>query len=235
VSQQSRFYKRYPRYLAIQRRYRDLTMISKRDYVDNLFVVDYWRPKLQTEPGCVIECGTWRGGMLFGLMDLCPDVREFHCFDSFQGLPPAEAIDGAAAVEQQRQGALIANNNTASRDEFEAGLRRHQSHRLEQVSVHEGWFEDTLESFKPERPISVLRLDGDWYASTRVVLERLYDHVPRGGIILIDDYMHWVGCSRAVHDFLSERQSRDRLRASWRRGVTYILKDHPGEDRPRPA
>ncbi len=230
MSQITRYISRLPHLARIQRRYRERTMIVKNDYIENLFVADYWRRKMGTPPGSVVECGTWRGGMFFGLMDLCPEVTEFHVFDSFEGLPPATAeVDGSYAVEAQAADELISNNNTAHRHEFDEGLNAHQGHRLDQVTVHQGWFEDTLEGFATKQPISVLRLDGDWYASTKVCLDALYDQVMPGGVILIDDYMQWDGCSRALHDFLSERQSRDRIRTSWRRGIAHIVKGHPKE------
>jgi O-methyltransferase len=49
--------------------------------------------------------------------------------------------------------------------------------------------------------IAILRLDNDWYESTKFCLEKLYDKVIDGGIIIIDDYGHWVGAKRAVDEF----------------------------------
>jgi hypothetical protein len=48
-------------------------------------------------------------------------------------------------------------------------------------------------------------MDGDWYQSTLDILENLYDSVVAGGRIQIDDYGHWEGCRRAVHDFEAAR------------------------------
>jgi len=55
------------------------------------------------------------------------------------------------------------------------------------------------------KEIAVLRLDGDWYDSTMVCLEKLYDKVVVGGVILIDDYGHWVGAKRATDEFRAKR------------------------------
>jgi O-methyltransferase len=74
-----------------------------------------------------------------------------------------------------------------------------------------GWFESTLPAFVPPCPIAVLRLDGDWYESTMTALESLFKHLSRDGIVILDDYYAWEGCSRAVHDFLSRHQSNARL------------------------
>jgi hypothetical protein len=74
-----------------------------------------------------------------------------------------------------------------------------------------GWFDQTLPSFAPPEPIAILRLDGDWYASTLVALESLWQHLAPGGIVIVDDYYAWDGCSRAVHDFLSRRELTARI------------------------
>ena len=62
--------------------------------------------------------------------------------------------------------------------------------------------------------IAVLRLDGDWYGSTMTCLEHLFDKVLPGGIVLMDDYYAWEGCSKAVHDFLSARSATEQIRSA---------------------
>ncbi len=49
-------------------------------------------------------------------------------------------------------------------------------------------------------------MDGDWYESTRDILENLFDQVVPGGAIQIDDYGHWEGCKKAVHEFADKRR-----------------------------
>jgi len=69
-----------------------------------------------------------------------------------------------------------------------------------------GRVEDTLRDPAniPQR-IAILRLDTDWYESTRMELECLFDRVPPGGIVILDDYGHWAGAKRAVDEYLSTR------------------------------
>lgn len=59
--------------------------------------------------------------------------------------------------------------------------------------------------------ISILRLDGDWYNSTMQCLSSLFPMVKEGGIIIVDDYFVWDGCSRAVHDYLSKNSSVEKI------------------------
>ncbi|HEY4797855.1 MAG TPA: TylF/MycF/NovP-related O-methyltransferase, partial [Bacteroidia bacterium] len=81
----------------------------------------------------------------------------------------------------------------------------------------------SLPNFHCNERISILRLDGDWYDSTMDCLTNLYDEVQVGGVIIIDDYYTWDGCSRAVHDFLSKRNLVVKVKQN-ESGVCYIVK-----------
>ena len=67
------------------------------------------------------------------------------------------------------------------------------------------FFQDTLPHSEIQH-IALLHLDGDWYDSTRVCLEQLYDKVSPGGVIQIDDYGHWAGARKALHEFFDQRR-----------------------------
>ena len=74
------------------------------------------------------------------------------------------------------------------------------------VVIKKGWFRDTLPVSKNEiGKIAILRLDGDWYESTKVCLDNLYDKVASGGYIIIDDYGHWEGAKKATDEFLAKK------------------------------
>ena len=78
-----------------------------------------------------------------------------------------------------------------------------------------GWFEDAVPSLSRRMGadgIALLRLDGDWYDSTRVCLDHLVPAVAEGGIVILDDYYAWDGCTRATHDYLSRNDVPYRLR-----------------------
>ena len=86
-----------------------------------------------------------------------------------------------------------------------------------------GFFEDTLPKVGDElSPIAMLHMDADWYASTKVILDNLYDRVVGGGVIQIDDYGHWDGCREAVHEFAAKRGLRFELRPIDGSGVWMI-------------
>jgi O-methyltransferase len=75
------------------------------------------------------------------------------------------------------------------------------------VSIVKGWFQNTLPRYKRQiGSIAILRIDGDWYESTKVCLEQLYDNVVKGGYVIIDDYGYYPGCKKAVDEFVTGRQ-----------------------------
>lgn len=175
----------------------------------------YWRNLLIVNDcrhvaGCVVECGVWRGGASAGMAEVLGPGRQYFLFDSFEGLPPAKDLDGeeAKAWQQDTQSESYFDNCSAPVEYAERAMKLSGAHRF---TISKGWFENTLPTFVPPQPIAILRLDGDWYESTMTALETLYKHLAPGGIVIVDDYYAWDGCSRAVHDFLSKNQSTARL------------------------
>ena len=172
--------------------------------------------------GEFVECGVWRGGaaaaMLLSQYAINPNRRRaLHMFDSFEGMPPAQAIDGCAAAAWQANASSPRHfeNCRASLDVAKAtfaklGLPERDLH------FHKGWFADTIPQFVHDNPhlrIALLRLDGDWYASTKVCLDHLYPRVSENGIVVIDDYFQFDGCAIAVHEFLGSRRLPHRIHA----------------------
>ncbi|WP_168185976.1 TylF/MycF/NovP-related O-methyltransferase [Magnetospirillum sp. ME-1] len=186
--------------------------------MDNLSIVDHFSTFFS---GDIVECGTWKGGMACGMMAVCGSGKKYHFFDSFEGLPPPRDIDGGAAMSLHQK-PYYYNNNRADYDEF-CQLVYAQSVPRENISIYKGWFSDTLRQYSGG-PISVLRLDGDWYDSTMQCLRGLWDLVEPGGVVIIDDYIAFSGCSRAVHDFLSSISSISRISRTPRTEVAYIWK-----------
>lgn len=150
-------------------------------------------------PGALVETGVWRGGacmMMKAVMTAHGDLRDLFVCDSFQGLPK---------MEEGPDSSLPLNENPI----LAAPLEQVRSHfsRLDllDANVHfiQGWFADTMPKLRADGPrqIAVLRLDGDYYHSTKVVLDNLYDRVVPGGIVIIDDYYIYEQCAQAVEEF----------------------------------
>jgi O-methyltransferase len=190
----------------LHNRYRKFTMASASDFWRNLLIVDQRRHV----KGCVVECGVWRGGMTAGIADILGSDREYFLFDSFEGLPSAKAIDGERAIAWQKDiRSPTYYDNCQAPIEFAEQAMKLSSAR--KYKIVKGWFNETLPKFSLPCPIAILRLDGDWYESTLLALENLFKYVAHDGIVIIDDYYTWDGCSIAVHDFLSRHHLTARL------------------------
>lgn len=173
-------------------------------------------------PGVLVECGVWRGGcsiaMLLAQREIFGRVeRPVYLLDSFEGLPPAQDRDGPLAELWQRgetSGATY-DNCAASVSEVEASLKD-LGFTSNDYRLVAGWFEDTVPEQKAtfaESNIALLRLDGDWYESTKVCLDNLMPAVANNAVVILDDYYAWDGCARAVHEYLSQNDVPYRVRS----------------------
>jgi len=162
-------------------------------------------------PGDIVECGVWKGGSMmaaiFSLMRLGDLGRTVRLYDTFDGMPPPAEIDrdfaGRSAEEQMRtedRGSsfiwCLAALESVKRNVLSTGYPAHRIHFIQ------GRVEETIPHQVPER-IAVLRLDTDWYESTRHELIHLYPRLEPGGVLIIDDYGHWQGARRATDEFLA--------------------------------
>jgi O-methyltransferase len=201
-------------YYPLFDRFTAYTRLPRAAFCKNLALVE----KYCSVQGDIVECGVWRGGMSAGMACILGENREYHLFDSFEGLPEATAIDGERALAWQ------AHNDVDS-----CRTEEHYAHAamtlagVQRFHVYKGWFNQTLPGFRPRNRIAVLRLDADWYSSTAECLNALYAQVVPGGLIILDDYYAWDGCSRAIHDFLSVNKLADRIH-EYAGSVCYLRK-----------
>ena len=72
----------------------------------------------------------------------------------------------------------------------------------EKIHFVQGKVEDTIPATIPEK-ISLLRLDTDWYESTKHELEHLFPRLSKGGILILDDYGHWQGARKAADEYFN--------------------------------
>jgi hypothetical protein len=159
--------------------------------------------------GAVVECGVWCGGTSFLMAELLKnagDNRKVWLFDSFEGMPKPEKIDGpaAAAWEKDKYKPWYGDNIPYPLEDVKKNAERlGLADRTEMVK---GWFNNTL---MPNRdrigPIALLRIDADWHSSVTCCLESLYDQVVPGGFVVLDDYYAFDGCAVAVHEFMGKR------------------------------
>ena len=160
--------------------------------------------------GSLVECGVARGGCsaLMALITREHSGKRMWMFDSFEGLPDQSAQDGEqkSVRHKDRTGNDLATGYCLGTYEEVSKLMFYQlGLSFDDVILVKGWFQDTLPEYR-ERvgDIAVLRLDGDWYESTKCCLENLYDNIVAGGYVIIDDYQ-LAGCKQAVDEFLAAK------------------------------
>lgn len=182
----------------------------------------------QAISGALVECGVWKGGSV-GMMALAnlrfgKERRKIHLFDAFDDIcEPDPKVDGIQAMEDIEQllgepaptysgqltpikGIYDSRGGHGTIAECRSLLVYQIGYDESAIAFHKGWFQNTLpEQVEQIDQIAMLRLDADWYESTKVCLEYLYDKVVPGGFVIIDDYGRYDGCKKAVDEFLEKR------------------------------
>lgn len=166
-------------------------------------------------PGAVVECGVWRGGSMHvvarTLLALGNTSRDLYLFDTFKGMTPPTDRDvtfgGTPVVELLESRPQTAHIwAVASLEDVRAGFAT-IPYPADRIHYVKGPVESTLPAQAPDR-IAILRLDTDWYESTRHELLSLYDRLVSGGVLIIDDYGSYQGAKEAVDEFLAETGAR---------------------------
>ncbi len=160
--------------------------------------------------GAFVECGVWKGGAAGVMASAANPGRQIWLFDSFEGLPEPTLYDGARAkayASNKTSGTLASIGKCVGLlEDVQRLFFRILRLPGDTVHIEQGWFQDTLPAAKKQvGPVALLRMDADWYESTRCILENLFDNVVRDGYVIIDDYYCWEGCRKAVDEFMQSR------------------------------
>jgi O-methyltransferase len=163
-------------------------------------------------PGAVVECGVWRGGSAMAaalsLLEFGDSARPLFLYDTFAGMtepgqPDVDLFGRVAHAEwagKRRDG--FNEWCHAPLDEVRRNMAA-TGYPADRIVYVKGRVEDTIPRVLPDN-ISVLRLDTDWYESTRHELEHLYPLLSPGGVLIVDDYGYWNGARTATDDYFAE-------------------------------
>jgi hypothetical protein len=165
--------------------------------------------------GDIVECGVWKGGSMLAiaetLTELKDQTRQLYLYDTFEGMSEPTELD-ISFNDQTAEQLLEADKNKEANlvwaysaiDEVKQtmSLSSYPSHMIHYVK---GKVEETIPSVIPEK-IALLRLDTDWYESTRHELIHLFPRLVKGGVLIIDDYGYWKGARKAVDEYIRENK-----------------------------
>lgn len=153
--------------------------------------------------GDFVECGIYKAGNIIiakKFFDSLNIKKVVYGYDTFEGMTPPTEKDSKKAKRTW-------DGKAKCEAGYELVLEILSGHNINEIDVRliKGDVSKTLrvEDNLPKQ-ISILRLDTDFYDSTRVELEILYPRLESGGYLIIDDYGHWAGCKAAVNEYFGE-------------------------------
>lgn len=164
--------------------------------------------------GDFVECGVWRGGSVMAmaseLTTLGVNDRRIWLYDTFAGMTDPTSFDieagSGVTAENMLSATEVADGDNvwcvADQQDVSANVRS-TGYPFDNFTFVEGDVAQTLKYSFPET-ISLLRLDTDWYESTRMELEVLYPRLALGGVCIFDDYGHWQGARKAVDEYFEK-------------------------------
>lgn len=166
-------------------------------------------------PGDIVECGVWKGGSMMAvahtLCQIKDNSRHLFLFDTFEGMTePSEkdvSFQGISASSMLKSSKKEDSHSVwcyAPLEEVKQAINS-IGYDPEKIHLIKGRVEDTIPKQAPLN-ISLLRLDTDWYESTRHELIHLFPRLSPGGVIIIDDYGYWKGARQAVDEYMKENK-----------------------------
>lgn len=179
---------------------KDLTLLQYERIECNIKSIDYIINN--NIDGDIVEAGVYKGGSILSMILRLEERhilnRQIHLYDTFNGMTESSEYD----IDLNNIKAKDAIDDYLCKcdlDSVKNNIKNNSAYPSNLIQYHVG---DILKTkFIPEK-ISILRLDTDWYESTKFELDNFFDKVSIGGVIMVDDYGHWNGCKKAVDEFL---------------------------------
>lgn len=164
--------------------------------------------------GDIVECGVWKGGnmvLVAHILKKLKVLRHLWLYDTFEGMTKPSKFDKSKRSGKALHKFLIKKNGVNSSDWCYSSLNevkknlRHTKYPEKMIKYIKGPVENTLNNYQPSK-ISILRLDTDWYLSTKKELKILYPKLVKSGVLIIDDYGHWDGCKKACDEYFKDKK-----------------------------
>jgi O-methyltransferase len=176
--------------------------------------------------GDIVEIGVWKGGSTLSMiltLEKLNATRNIVLYDTFFGMTDPTNLDYQIADCRVAESLMSDDLIKAHCPLFQViqTLNNHTT-KKHNISYIQG---DICKTNIFPKNISILRLDTDWYESTKFELENFYDLVSNFGIIIVDDYGHWNGSKLAVDEFIHERNIKSKIFFIDYTGI-YFIKNH---------
>jgi len=159
-------------------------------------------------PGDVVETGVYRGGscyLIASMLRHLGDLRTIWMYDTFTGMDKPMPIDkkrgrtdALRKWESMNKGEYVDWNYAPLWQVKE--VMSSTGYPPEKIKFIQGRVEETIPHKKGPNKLCLLRLDTDFYSSTKHALKHYYDLISPGGWLVIDDYFCWDGCKKAVDE-----------------------------------
>jgi hypothetical protein len=166
-------------------------------------------------PGDFVECGVWKGGNIMLMAHILNNLKVYNkkifLYDTFTGMTKPSKIDlkirdSFCALDKwkryQKKGYnswCYASLKEVQNNTFSVGYPK------KNLIFVKGKVEDTIPKIIPKK-ISILRLDTDFYSSTKHELIHLFPRLSKGGVLIIDDYGYWAGAKKAVDEYFEKNK-----------------------------
>lgn len=198
-------------HLNIIKKVKPFTMTSPERVFGLVEAVKYiTKNKIQ---GDVVECGVWKGGSMLAIADslkaLNEQSRHLYLYDTFEGMSAPTEKDVShdnlqaqemLAADADKEKNLVWAYSTLDEVKNTMALSHYPTQNIHYIK---GKVEDTIPQNVPDK-IALLRLDTDWYESTKHELVHLFPRLVKGGVLIIDDYGYWKGARKAVDEYIEE-------------------------------
>lgn len=185
----------------------ELSMTSVNSLATTLMACKYVQANMV--PGDFVECGVWRGGNSIIAADFFMRMnseRRVLMFDTFEGMTKPTEHDIDLVGNESSSDIYDRLQNGSGSEWCKSEINQVQSNftkrgiNLNYCRFYKGDVKNTIPN-ADVGSISVLRLDTDWYESTKMELEELWPKLSVGGVLIIDDYGKWGGSKKAVDEF----------------------------------
>ena len=210
-------------FVKIYKKYCHRSMVSWQGLYDNYLAAKHIG--ISSIEGEIVECGVFLGGSIaliketIDLFSKSKNSRKYYLFDTFEGMSDPSQEDykifekdslyTISRFKKYKREDGSSNNCRGELDEVKKTLSI-SNDKLKDFHFIKGFVEETLSEDKniPQK-IALLRLDTDFYESTKIELETLFSRLVKGGILLIDDYGMWNGSKKATDEFFSKNNFKD--------------------------